>query len=191
MEQREPGVNTNESAEREESRETAPSSAATLVGVIAQTLDARAWPYCVVPGETIDRLCFGMRGPRENYDCVFTVCEHTRAASFMATHPAGLPLDRLGALCETIVRANDNLWLAAFQLNLEDARLSARAVVVVDGGALTVPMVDAMLDHVLTAWRWYGGAFMRVAYAEMAPLDAILEAELAGPARSAEAGDDG
>lgn len=164
-----------------------PASTTPLFDVVERALRDREWEFdrCGNPAEGIPAARMPVRGPHGSYLCVISANETTGQVLFTATHPSRFPRERLGALCEAVARANWGLIVPALELNLDEGELRARAGLDVQGGALTVPMVQSLIDATFQAFDWYYVAFMRVGFGSMAAADAILEAELGmlpGPA---------
>jgi hypothetical protein len=102
-----------------------------------------------------------------------------RAVTFYAVHPRAVPADALGAVAELAVRATNDLFTAALELDLSSGAVAARCAVVL--GDVEPPLeslgglLEAAVREVEQTAAAYADAIDAVAAGERSPAQAAAD----------------
>ena len=150
-----------------------------MLNVVQAFMEEDGWPFeeLDTPAEVGTALQTAFKGDHGQWDCITIVREDARQLIFYSLYPGPVPDEERGAMAELVVRANEDLILGNFELDMEDGTIRFKTSLDVSQDELTIGLLrPVMLANVLTM-DTYLPAIAAVAEGDTAPKDAIAEVE--------------
>jgi hypothetical protein len=143
-----------------------------LLDTLREMLNTRQYKYQEFDDDSIFMV---VRGPLGAYSLFLTTDEKREVVRVTGSYGAAIPEPRRRAIGEAVSRANMLLGVGNFDLDFDDGELRFRNSVDVEGGLFTARMADNLLGCTLYNLDRYADAFMRIAFGEIEPLDALKD----------------
>ena len=138
---------------------------------VKHALDEMGWSF----GESAEGLCLRTGSSEANgfHTCFLRVDKEFPIISIQSRFQCRVPEEKRAVMLEFANRANCNVWLGHFEVDLSDGEVRFRTVVNLADGVLTTGMLGAMLyANVYTVDRYLTGA-MGILWNDLDPEDAI------------------
>jgi len=146
-----------------------------ILEIIEAHLTQDDWNY--TKSKDKDMIICGVNGKNATFRLYFYVNEETEYLLITTAIDTRIPEHKRILVAEYIIRANYNLNLGSFELNMETGEIQYKTSISVKNGELSVQMVEHMIDAgVFTSDQYYTG-LMAIIFADKTPLDAINEIE--------------
>jgi hypothetical protein len=151
------------------------TQALTLVSVVKQVLDRRAFAYSVEETEARLMVSFRAAGTHQTYDIFVLPNEmaHRLVVYARSSHRVAENLRSLAA--EFINRINHKSTVGNLEMNPDDGTVDFRIGTDVEGVIVTPQMVDNLIVHAIWTFDFCFPALVRVLYCLKSPADAITE----------------
>ena len=150
-----------------------------MLDVVRAFMEEDDWPYedLDTPAEVGTALQTAFKGEHGTWDCITIVREDARQLLFYSLYPEDVPEASRGPMAELVVRANEDLILGNFELDMDDGTMRFKTSLDVSQDELTVGLLrPVMIANVLTM-DTYLPAIVAVADGSSSPKDAIAIVE--------------
>ncbi len=141
----------------------------------AHIAQRREWPMQQQPEQGVLRAAIDLGWAR--WDLEVIAPESMLALSVRSHYPTPVPVERRGAAMEYLTRANLNVEVGAFQLDLDQGAVAFRTGQWVKGHELDEAAVANLIDTCLFGYTAYVRGLAAVIAGTTTVEDAILEAE--------------
>jgi len=136
-------------------------------------LDKLGWDYALVDAGEPGRLRFGLTGEVVRLECWLSVYEATQRVCLLGVYNLHVPEEKRLAVAEYVVRANWEILIGGFELNMGDGQIHFKNSADVEGVELTHRfLMNLVAVSQVTADKYFPG-LMKVIYAGVTPEDAI------------------
>ena len=150
-----------------------PVNLGVLLGTIRCMLDGRAYHYEQVNAQSLHLYIRGVKGLHSIH---LSADDKTCLVRVLGSYGAAVPVDRRVAIAEAVSRANFTLILGNFELDFSDGELRFRISMDIEGGLFTEQVASSMLGCTLHTMDRFADTFMRVAFGDIEPEEALREA---------------
>ncbi len=145
------------------------------------------WRYQLDPEREL--LRFGVNCDNGSYEVILHVVPEIDLVKCFALYPVRVPEPNRAAAAEYLTRANYGLLFGNFEMDYSDGEVRFRTSMNTDDVAINSVVARHLVQqNVTTADRYFQG-LLRVLYGNVAPIEAIREAE-SQPEGGAEESDD-
>ncbi len=146
-----------------------------LFDVVVGYLRSQAWPVDVLPeeGEALSRY----PGRHGTWRCRVRTREEERQLAFYSEAPTPVPRERLPAVLEFVARANQDMVLGNFELDVDTGEVRFKTSVAVGPSGLTLEVLRPLVHaNVLTMDQYLPG-LVAVVDGRQSPEDACALCE--------------
>lgn len=155
-----------------------------IIEKVYEFLESQDWPYTPIEDDLMDEDEAGFRtaftGDSGQFSCLGLVDEQKRMFVFYTFSPVKVAEDRLMAAMEFVTRANYDMYIGNFEMDLSDGEVRFKASVDFDEAQALAPVVKGVVFmSVLMMDRYFPG-LLRVIYGEASAEQAIDEIEGGG-----------
>ena len=117
-----------------------------------------------------------MHGAKGFYRVWFSADDNTGFVRVFGSYGAAIPPERRSAIADTASRVNFTLVLGNFELDFSDGELRFRVSMDIEGGLFAKQVADNMLGCLMHTMDRYADTFMRVAFGDVEPEEALRDA---------------
>lgn len=144
-----------------------------MLDVVRSFLQEDDWPFEEFETEAGTAVRTAFQGRNGQCDTVGILREETRQVLFYSLYPEPIPEERRTSVGELVLRANDDLILGNFELDLDDGALRFKTSIDVSEDELTVGLLRPLvLANVLTLDTFLP-AIRQVTAGEASPAEAV------------------
>jgi hypothetical protein len=161
------------SYETEEETEDAP-----LLEVVKAFFEQDQWMYTQMQGRTILRV--GFQGKNGRWDCLARTRERLEQIVFYSIAPVKAPEDVRPEIAEYLTRANYNLIIGNFEIDLDDGEIRCKTSLDIEGGELRPKMVENLIYANVTQMDRYFKGVLMIIYGDASATQAMIEVEKEG-----------
>lgn len=133
------------------------------------------WKYLREDRDAVIR--FGLTGEVHQYQCIFVADEPNRVLLLYAIAPLRVPPGSRLAVCEFLCRANYNMKLGNFEIDLADGEVRFKTSVSVEGIELGATVVRTMMSVNFHTMDDYMPGLLAVVRQGLQPSDVIAMIE--------------
>jgi hypothetical protein len=139
---------------------------------VVRYLSVREWPF----EERDDLVATPVAGNASNWIAYFVAREADEQLLVYADLPVTVPPDRVGAVAIYLTRANYELAIGNFEMNVEGGQVRFKTSIDVQGAELSDPLIDHLfMANTVSTARYLSGLEAVVAGSD--PAEAIAAAE--------------
>lgn len=148
-----------------------------MLDVIQAFFDEDDWPYQQLDTEAGTAFQTAFKGNNGEWDCATIVREDAGQLLFYSLYPNTVPEERRSAVAEFVVRANDDLILGNFEVDMDEGSVRFKTSLDVSEDRLSVGLLrPVMVANVLTM-DTYWPALGDVIDGKALPADALSSVE--------------
>ena len=148
---------------------------------VVEFFKEQEWPYGEIEGELIDEDESGFRttfsGQSGEFNCLGLVDETKRMFVFYAFAPAPASDEKLVDMMEFITRANYDMYIGNFELDLSDGEIRFKASVDFDESEATQPIIKGIVFMAVLMMDRYFPGIKQVLDGTATPVAAVGEVE--------------
>jgi hypothetical protein len=133
------------------------------------------WPFTEMEGKTILRT--GFSGKNGKWTCFAQAREDQQQLIFYSVCPNAAPEDRRAAAMEFITRANYELVIGNYEMDLRDGEIRYKTSVDVEGTEISSALIRQVVYFNVMTMNKYLPGLMSVLYANVTPEQAIRQIE--------------
>lgn len=133
------------------------------------------WPFSVMEGKPILRT--GFSGKNGKWTCFAQAREDQAQFIFYSVCPNAAPDEKRIAAMEFITRANYELVIGNFEMDLNDGEIRYKTSVDVEGDELSPALIRQIVYYNVMTMNKYLPGLMSVLYANVTPVQAIKSIE--------------
>jgi hypothetical protein len=146
-----------------------------IFNVLVEFFEEDEWDFQWMEGESI--LSMGFSGKNGKWQCFAQAREAQEQFVFYSVLPVNVPPEKRLKVAELITRINYGMVIGNFEMDFDDGEVRYKTSVDVEGSELTLPMIRQMVYANILITDRYLPAVMRTIYSDIAPLEAIAEAD--------------
>jgi hypothetical protein len=136
------------------------------------------WPFERVGEEPIARTLF--QGDHAQFVCFAQAREEQQQFTFYSMLPVMVPEHKRAEVAEFITRANYDMVVGNFELDLDDGDVRYKTSIDVEDAELTPALIRPLFYANVLMMDQYLPGLMAVIYADVSPADAIAQIEEPG-----------
>ena len=137
------------------------------------------WRYEEIPGELAIRFSFS--GKNARYECFGQANEDHEIFVFYTIVPIRALEEQRHLVAELLTRINYGLNIGNFELDMNDGEIRYKTSIDVEGGELSLRMVETLIAVNISTTERYFAAFTDVLHEDVAPLEAVGRVERPDP----------
>jgi hypothetical protein len=146
-----------------------------LFSTLIDYMEEEEWKYEILEGETIIRFHFKGRAGR--LLCYGEVDEKKCWLIFYSYMPVNSPPDKMAQVSEFLTRANRGMRIGNFELDYDDGEIRYKTSIDVEGGELTIKMIDNLLRANLHTIDRYFSGLMELIYGDKSAAEIVRRIE--------------
>jgi hypothetical protein len=146
-----------------------------IIEAMQKFLKEDGWPFTEMEGKTILRT--GFSGKNGKWTCFAQAREDQQQLIFYSVCPNAAPDDKRVPAMEFITRANYELVIGNFEMDLSDGEIRYKTSIDVEGDELTSALIRQIVYYNVMTMNKYLPGLMSVLYANVTPEQAIRQIE--------------
>jgi hypothetical protein len=146
-----------------------------IIEAMQKFLKEDGWPFSEMEGKTILRT--GFSGKNGKWTCFAQAREDQQQLIFYSVCPNAAPEDKRAGAMEFITRANYELVIGNFEMDLSDGEIRYKTSIDVEGDELTSALIRQIVYYNVMTMNKYLPGLMSVLYANVQPEQAIRQIE--------------
>ena len=152
-----------------------------IADVVTEFLDSQEWPYAPLDPEIIENYEAGIRtafnGQNGQFDCLGLIDEDKRMFIFYTFAPIQVPVEKIVDMMEFVTRANYDMYIGNFEIDLDDGELRFKASVDFDESMATQSIVKGIVFMSVLMMDRYWPGIVRILEDGISPIQEIGEVE--------------
>ena len=145
--------------------------------LMLQFFESDAWPSAIEVDPEDGVLRTGFVGDHASFGCIAVAFEAEQQLVFHVVFADSVALHMRPKVAEFITRANYGLRIACFEMDWSDGAVRVRSGLDIEGGALTIAMIQNLTYATCGLTEHYYAALMKVLHGNLDPEAAVAEAE--------------
>jgi hypothetical protein len=137
--------------------------------------EQQKWPFTHTPDKKAVRA--GFEGTNGRWAVYLKLDDAKQLVAVYSVSPVSAPRELMAELAELLTRANFNLPMGNFELDLDDGEIRFKTALDVEGAALTVQLVRRLVLTNVVAMDLYLPAVLAVVEKGVEPKEALARAE--------------